>query len=327
MNLGGVIHINKKGICGLGLLLIILLLYYNKDTALDTIKPKTINLYKLLNVAIKAAENGGKEVVRVKDNIEIKTKGLTKEGQVDSVTTADFLSHCSMTKTLKHFFPTLKVISEEAKATCDINQSIDYSLQDVDKSLLDEYVQEEDITVWIDPLDATQEYTEKLFNYVTTMVCVAVKEKPVLGIIHKPFNTTTSWAWVHKMTSKDLTQSEGHKNTKHDGPLKVVVSRSHSGQIQEVLKKNFNKDFQLISAAGAGYKTLQVATGIVDAYLHITVIKKWDICAGNAILDALGGKMSTKFNKDIDYSSNSEVINSDGLIATMEDHKMFLGIL
>lgn len=38
------------------------------------------------------------------------------------------------------------------------------------------------------------------------MVCVAVRGEPVIGVIHKPFNTEsqTYWAWVGKAKSQNL---------------------------------------------------------------------------------------------------------------------------
>lgn len=62
----------------------------------------------------------------------------------------------------------------------------------------------------------------------------------------------------------------------------------------------------------------------VDAYLHVTEIKKWDICAGNAIINFLGGKMTTFSNELLYYSSEDDTINKNGLLATMEKHESYL---
>lgn len=157
MNLSGTIQLNKIGfaiICGLG---IIFLLYSTSNRSVHIKKENNlIDLRKLLAVAIKAAEHGGKKVVESKDTMKVKSKGLTKEGLQDSVTTADFLSHCAMTGILRYYFKDLKIISEE-NHTCEKLEPIDFTLNAVETSTKN--IDIRDITIWIDPLDATHEYT------------------------------------------------------------------------------------------------------------------------------------------------------------------------
>ena len=42
-------------------------------------------------------------------------------------------------------------------------------------------------------LKSCQEYIEKLTEYVTVMIGIAVKGKPVAGVIYKPFQNKTVW--------------------------------------------------------------------------------------------------------------------------------------
>lgn len=71
----------------------------------------------------------------------------------------------------------------------------------------------------------------------------------------------------------------------------------------------------------AGYKVLslldvpEVSQEKADVYIHVTYIKKWDICAGNAVLKALGGKMTTLAGEEISYTGSEDV--EDGLIASI----------
>lgn len=74
----------------------------------------------------------------------------------------------------------------------------------------------------------------------------------------------------------------------------------------------------------SGYKTLAVVEGKADVYVHSTIIKKWDLCAGNAILEALHGNMTTLEGKNLDYSSQAEYKNEGGVVATLTNHRYYL---
>lgn len=100
----------------------------------------------------------------------VHSKGRTKEGANDPVTIADFHSHCAMRLGLKRLFPKLKIVSEEDSSDdhkCPEQKPFDLDPTVIHESLYipdNELIDADDVTVWIDPLDATQEYTEKLFE-------------------------------------------------------------------------------------------------------------------------------------------------------------------
>lgn len=295
----------------------------------------TISLKQLLSASIYAAERGGVEVVKVRSEADMheKSKGKTKEGANNPVTDGDMKSHEAIVHALKVTFPGLPIVSEESeekKKKWDPKEVKKLELNHPEingLSLVDKEVPLGDVTVWVDPLDATQEYTENLLQYVTTMVCVAVNGEPVIGVIHKPFKTTdkTVWAWVNHGHSKQLT-APTYKDSLKTSP-KIIVSRSHAGNVEAKAKETFGEGVEVIAAGGAGYKVLELFAGNADAYIHTTLIKKWDICAGNAILKEMNSKMTTLKGEPITYEFTSNPKNDGGLLATIWDHSNFLAKL
>ncbi|NWS44339.1 IMPA3 monophosphatase, partial [Probosciger aterrimus] len=282
-----------------------------------------VDLRELLAVSVLAAVRGGEEVKRVRDgnDLNAKAKGKTREGAEEQLTSGDLLSNRKMFYLLKSAFPAVQINSEERVDTADQetvswNRSIP---EDIKQKIQPKEVPAESVTVWIDPLDATQEYTENLRQYVTTMVCVAVNGKPVIGVIHKPFS-----AYTGTFMPSHLSSIFSHSKTP-----RIIVSRSHSGKVEQVARQTFGNNTVIIPAGGAGYKVLALLDVAeknqeeADVYIHVTYIKKWDICAGNAVLRALGGHMTTLSGEEISYTGSDG--NEGGLIASINmNHKALI---
>lgn len=278
-----------------------------------------MSMKELLAVSVGLAAKGGERVKEIHDQhkLQEKVKGKTLEGANEMLTDGDLESHKIIFYGFSKMYPEIKVVSEEHdNKPVDFNQisGVNTKLPEVDDVIhSDQSIPVSDIAIWIDPLDATQEYTMSLTQYVTTMVCVVVKGEPKIGVINRPFTGETVWAWSGYGHSKNLDVAESVGSGKSH---KLIVSLSHKGDVEAMAKSAFD-NVQIVAAGGAGYKTLEVVKGSVNAYTHITRIKKWDICAGNAILNALGGKMTTLDGDFINYSPKLDAKNERGLLATM----------
>ncbi|XP_061112351.1 inositol monophosphatase 3-like [Conger conger] len=292
---------------------------------------RTVDLRELLALSVEAALQGGREVRRVREeNVFEKSKGKAKDGANERLTMANLCSHKKMYHLIKNTFPYLQVNAEQhprvgAEETGAWSRVIPADLQPIGEGRA---VAADDITVWIDPLDAAHEYSENLQKYVTTMVCVAVNGIPIIGVIHKPFTDYTAWALVGSGANVRARSSYSARSPR------VIVSRSHEGRATRFIQTALGNHTQVHSAGGAGYKVLALLDPPVeqqeraDVYLHITYIQKRDVCAGNAILRALGGHMTSLKGEQIDYSHSAGAANHGGVLASVGlDHLALLAKL
>ena len=239
----------------LGAVLLLWLLYYSRSGYVE----ETIKLSELLSVSIYLAEEGGNmSAVRSLADSEIRqiSKGFTKEGASEYVTVGDQLSHEIITSGLKARWPNLRYQSEETDPRIIKTKLPPKENGEVmNVAFRDEEVPMSSVTVWIDPLDATQEYTEgkdnpELLQFVTVMVCIAVQGKPIAGVIHEPFTNDrsgkqgiTKWGWVGHGVSRSVIESTSAVG-RESGKLRVIASHSHAGTVFTTAENAF-KDYEV----------------------------------------------------------------------------------
>jgi 3'-phosphoadenosine 5'-phosphosulfate (PAPS) 3'-phosphatase len=252
-----------------------------------------------------------------------------------------------------------------------------------------------DPVIFVDPLDATQEYSEDLAQYVSVQVCVTQCGHTLASILHFPFskrtflyrkgaldgevqmhpnpdaalsamkeaegsidlirpsklqcackqpslesiasgatieksdeNTATSATALQKATDanlaayKALSQDDKAKKFRaalpksilesSNGALRLVITRSHlrnetrsetgtlslSSAVKLLQQRMPQGKISITKAGGAGYKLAGVLTGEYDGYFHEGPIRQWDVCAGGALLNGAGGKVTDWTGED-----------------------------
>jgi adenosine 3'-phospho 5'-phosphosulfate transporter B2 len=191
---------------------------------------------------------------------------------------------------------------------------------------------------WIDPLDATREFSEGLDQYVSIMACLAHEGNPVAGLVYFPFLEScndkrpgkgclwgayrhhpdvpdldeSSWVLADAPTERMAVSSEEKKASILRDRV-VIMSRTQSHKATAL---NLAADVHTIEAGGTGYKIAKVLEGEAAAYVHTTHIKSWDLCAGDALLRASGGSLTDLRGLALVYEPSDPVLR-DGVFGTV----------
>ena len=118
---------------------------------------------------------------------------VEKTGADDLQTQADRSAQNCILASLAAQYPGLKVVGEEGEL--DMSEvEADWVVTTQDPEALKVTapaqwadVRLEDLTVWVDPLDGTKEFTQGLLDHVTVLVGIAVGSEAVAGVIHQPY--------------------------------------------------------------------------------------------------------------------------------------------
>jgi 3'(2'), 5'-bisphosphate nucleotidase len=181
------------------------------------------------------------------------------------ITLADKASHELLVSRLsKYSYPVVSEESEEGKFSSDY-----YWL--------------------IDPLDGTKDFLARNDEFAIN-IALMYQDKPILGLIFAPaldelyFGSKNGELWFEKSGVR----VKKTKNKNHN-ELVMAVSRFHNHEDAEDFAK-LNNIKESISI-GASIKYGRMAFGGVDLYPRFVGTSEWDTAAGQAILEAAGGKI------------------------------------
>ncbi|XP_047994027.1 3'(2'),5'-bisphosphate nucleotidase 1 isoform X1 [Leguminivora glycinivorella] len=318
-------------------------------------------IVRLLASSVSVAGRAGKIVRDVMSKGEL---GIVEKGKDDYQTEADRSAEKCIVASLSKQYPKASIIGEEDSSVEEGEVSADWIVVDADKEVLGlecpaslQGVKEEDIVVWVDPLDGTSEYTQgalmlkrdpwerwKMYlshpfismkwylsllqshfgflEHVTVLIGISVNEKPVAGVIHQPFFKTQTGGEV-KMGRTIWGLSEigvgGFTPAPPPGSLIITTTRSHSNPVVEKALQVMNAA-QILRVGGAGYKVLQLLEGKASVYVFASPgCKKWDTCAPEAVLSAAGGKLTDILGNFYKYGASAPKPNKTGVLAAVND--------
>ncbi|XP_075719469.1 3'(2'),5'-bisphosphate nucleotidase 1 [Rhinoderma darwinii] len=257
---------------------------------------------------------------------------VEKTGANDLQTAADRLVQQSICASLARKFPKLTIIGEEDLPFEEVSEEqieTGQSEEVLKATFPSQYndIKEEELVVWVDPLDGTKEYTEGLLDHVTVLIGIAYEGKAIAGVINQPYYNYQ--AGDNVVLGRTIWGVLGigafgfELKEVPEGQHIVTTTRSHSSKLVNDCIAAINPS-KVVRVGGAGNKIIQLIEGQASAYVFASPgCKKWDTCAPEAILHAVGGTLTDIHGNTFEYHKDVKHMNSAGVLAALRNFNYY----
>jgi myo-inositol-1(or 4)-monophosphatase len=163
---------------------------------------------------------------------------------------------------------------------------------------------------WIvDPLDGTREFVQHIPELC---VCIALVElgMPVLGVSYNP--VTDELFAAARGSGLTVNGVSAHTSATADLALaRVLASRSEDKRGEwDAFKPRLHVEL----TGSVAFKLALVAAGRGDATFSLTPKHEWDVCAGAALIEAGGGRITDCYGQPLRFNRETPLL--PGIIAT-----------
>ncbi|XP_077258004.1 3'(2'),5'-bisphosphate nucleotidase 1 [Temnothorax americanus] len=290
-------------------------------------------LTRIVASSVSATVQAGK-IIR-----DVLSKGglnIVEKGENDLQTEADRCAQRCIITSLSRQFPNVTIIGEEEPSSCEVPS--EWIVTEADQEVLQlklpahlEDVNPKDVCVWVDPLDGTTEYTQGLVEHVTVLVGVAIGKTAIGGVIHQPYyKNDESGTFIENGRTLWGIDGAGFggftPKSPPEGRRIIATTRSHSDSIVQSAIKSLEPD-EVTRVGGAGHKVILLLEGKAHAYVFASRgCKRWDTCAPEAILRAIGGVLTDLHGERYSYNRETTYVNMRGILATApgQSHQWYL---
>lgn len=157
----------------------------------------------------------------------------------------------------------------------------------------------------IDPLDGTKEFLQRNGEFTVNIALIEASE-PVLGVVYAPA--------LDLLFSGDVLTGKAYCNGQpiatqpplcRNSPMRRLVSRSHAGRADT----EASGPQDTLIPLGSSLKFCHIAQGQADIYQRLGPTSEWDTAAGQAILEAAGGSVTTLSGQRLRYNQKDSLLN------------------